>query len=117
MDTVHFFAANEDFPPEIATERFKNALADALVAYDFLAGRLKVNSETSRLEVDCNAEGVGLVVASSKYKLDQIGDLAYPNPAFAQFVHTTKDFTKPGDIPLCVVQVQNFNFFSLFIFV
>lgn len=110
VETVHFFEANKDFPPEIVTEKFKNALEDALVAYDFFAGRLKLNSETKRLEIDCNAEGAGFVVASSEYELDEIGDLAYPNPAFAQFVHKTKDFLKSGDLPLCVAQVQNFYF-------
>ncbi|CAL5193068.1 unnamed protein product [Lathyrus oleraceus] len=109
VKTVHFFEANNDFPPQIVTEKLKKALEDVLVVYDFLAGRLKNNSETNRLEIDCNAEGVGFVVASSDYTLDQIGDLAYPNQAFAQFVHKTKDFLKIGDIPLCVVQVTSFQ--------
>ncbi|XP_061354843.1 acyltransferase GLAUCE [Gastrolobium bilobum] len=109
VETVHFFAANKDFPPQIVTEKFKNALGDALVVYDFLAGRLKLNSETNRLEIDCNAEGAGFVVASSEYKLDQIGDLTYPNPAFEQFVHKSKDFLKPGDEPLCVAQLTSFK--------
>lgn len=116
VDTVHFFAANKDFPPEIVIEKFNKALSDVLVAYDFFAGRIKMNSETKRLEIDCNAEGAGFVVASSEYELDQIGDLAYPNPAFAQFVHKTKDFIKPGDVPLCVAQVQIFSFFYQFCF-
>ncbi|PNX63489.1 omega-hydroxypalmitate O-feruloyl transferase-like protein [Trifolium pratense] len=103
---VQFFEANKDFPPQIVPEKLKKALEDALVAYDFLAGRIKMNSETNRLGIDCNAEGVGFVVASSEYKLDQIGNLAYPNQAFAQFVHKTKDFLKIGDVPLCVFQVQ-----------
>lgn len=106
VETVHFFEANKDFPPQIVAEKFKNALADALVAYDFFAGRLKLSSDTNRLEIDCNEEGAGFVVASSEYELDQIGDLVYPNPAFAQFVHKNKDFLKPGDVPLCVAQVQ-----------
>ncbi|RHN47415.1 putative omega-hydroxypalmitate O-feruloyl transferase [Medicago truncatula] len=109
VKTVHFFEANKDFPPQIVTEKLKKALEDALVAYDFLAGRLKMNTETNRLEIDCNAEGVGFVVASSEYKLNQIGDLAYPNQAFAQFVHNAKDFLKIGDLPLCVVQVTSFK--------
>ncbi|XP_019438014.1 PREDICTED: omega-hydroxypalmitate O-feruloyl transferase [Lupinus angustifolius] len=104
VETVHFFVANKDFPTKIVAEKFKKALEDALVVYDFLAGRLKVNSETNRLEIDCNAEGAGFVEASSEYKLNQIGDLVYPNPAFRQFVHKNKHFLKPGDVPLCVFQ-------------
>ncbi|PNX97681.1 omega-hydroxypalmitate O-feruloyl transferase-like protein [Trifolium pratense] len=106
---VQFFEANKDFPPQIVPEKLKKALEDALVAYDFLAGRIKMNSETNRLGIDCNAEGVGFVVASSEYKLDQIGNLAYPNQAFAQFVHKTKDFLKIGDVPLCVFQLTSFK--------
>ncbi|CAI8613568.1 unnamed protein product [Vicia faba] len=106
VKTVHFFEANNDFPPEIVTEKLRKALEDALVDYEFLAGRVKMNSETNRLEIDCSAEGVGFVVASSEYTLDQIGDLAYPNEAFTQFVHNTKEFLKIGDIPLCVVQLS-----------
>lgn len=110
VETIHFFEANKDFPPQIVVEKLKKALEDVLVVYDFLAGRLKMNSETNRLEIDCNAEGAGFVVASSDYKLDQIGDLTYPNPAFEQFVHKTKDFLKLGDLPLCVFQVKIFSF-------
>jgi omega-hydroxypalmitate O-feruloyl transferase len=109
VKTVHFFEANQDFPPQIVTEKLKEALEDVLVDYEFLAGRIKMNSKTNRLEIDCNTEGVGFVVASSEYKLDQLGNLAYPNQAFVQFVHKTKDFLKIGDIPLCVVQVQCFT--------
>jgi len=106
VETVHFFGAHKDFPPHVVNERLKNALEDALVVYDFLGGRLKLNYDTKRLEMDCNPEGAGFVVASSEYNLDQIGDLDYPNPAFAQLVHQNKDFLKDGDVPLCVAQVH-----------
>ncbi|KAI4350394.1 hypothetical protein L6164_004853 [Bauhinia variegata] len=109
VETLHFFASHKDFPPHIVADKLKNALADALVHYDFLAGRLKVNSETGRLEVDCNAAGAGFVVASSNCNLEEIGDLVYPNPAFAQLVHKNKDFLKPGDHPLCVFQLTSFK--------
>lgn len=106
VETVHFFGANKDFPPHVVTEMLKNALEDALVVYDFLSGRLKVHPETKRLEMDSTPEGAGFVVASSEYKLDQLGDLDYPNTAFAQLVHKNKNFLKEGDDPLCVTQVH-----------
>ena len=115
VETVHFFASHKDFPPHVVAEKFKNALADVMVPYDFFAGRLKQNPETGRLEIDCNGAGAGFVVASSDYQLDQIGDLVYPNPAFAQLVHKNKDFLKPGDQPLCVVQVRTDKQFGVFI--
>ncbi|XP_027352354.1 omega-hydroxypalmitate O-feruloyl transferase-like [Abrus precatorius] len=109
VQTVHFFAANNDFPPQTVAEKFKNALQDSLVVYDFLAGRLRLNSETNRLEINCNAKGAGFVVASSEYTLNEIGDLGYPNPAFAQLVHESQDFIEPGDQPLCVAQLTSFK--------
>jgi len=110
VETVHFFAENKDFSAQKVAEKLKKALEDALVYYDFLAGRLSLNPETKRLEIDCNAKGAVFVVASSEHKLSEIGDLAYPNPAFAQLVHKSKDFLKPGDLPLCAVQVKCFHF-------
>ncbi|KAL2320428.1 hypothetical protein Fmac_029397 [Flemingia macrophylla] len=109
VETIHFFASNKDFPPQKVTEMFKKSLEDALVVYELLAGRLKLNSKTNRLEIDCNAEGAGFVVASCEYKLSEIGDLVYPNPAFAQFVHKSKDYLNPGDQPLCVAQLTSFK--------
>ncbi|KAF7801986.1 omega-hydroxypalmitate O-feruloyl transferase [Senna tora] len=110
VETVHFFESHKDFPTaDIVAHKLNKALADALVPYDFFAGRLKLNSDTGRLEIDCNAAGAGFVVASSEYKLDDIGDLVYPNPAFAQLVHKTKDFLQPGDQPLCVFQLTSFK--------
>ncbi|XP_057722146.1 acyltransferase GLAUCE isoform X1 [Arachis stenosperma] len=104
VETVHFFVANKDYPSSKVAQKLKDALEDALVAYEFLGGRMKMNSETGRLEIICNGEGAGFVVASCDYRLDEIGDLAFPNPAFAQFVHKSKDFLKHGDSPLCVAQ-------------
>ncbi|KAH1077255.1 hypothetical protein GYH30_052673 [Glycine max] len=109
VETVHFFGANKDFPPQKVAKMFKNALEDALVVYDFLGGRLNLNPETKRLEIDCNAKGAGFVVASSEYKLSEIGHLVYPNPSFAQFVHKSKDFLQQNDQPLCVAQLTSFK--------
>lgn len=109
VETVHFFRANKDFPPHVVVEKLKKALADVLVAYEFLAGRMKENTSTGRLEIDCNAKGVGFVVASSEYTLNELADLVYPNPAFAQLVHKNADFLIPGDHPLCVFQFTSFK--------
>ncbi|BAT84883.1 hypothetical protein LR48_Vigan03g187800 [Vigna angularis] len=103
VDTLHFFAANKAFSFQKVAEKLKKALEDALVHYSFLAGRLRQNPETKRLEIDCNAKGAEFVVASSKHKLTEIGDLAYPNPAYAQLVHKSKD------LPLCAVQLTSFD--------
>ncbi|GAV65375.1 Transferase domain-containing protein [Cephalotus follicularis] len=109
VETVHFFGANVEYPFNIVTEKLKNTLANILVPYDFMAGRLKLNSKTGRLEIDCNAAGAGFVVASTDYKLDEIGDLVYPNPAFAQLALKTMDNLPQEDQPLCILQLTSFK--------
>uniref|UniRef100_A0A6N2LQY8 Omega-hydroxypalmitate O-feruloyl transferase n=1 Tax=Salix viminalis TaxID=40686 RepID=A0A6N2LQY8_SALVM len=108
VETVHFFASNEDFPPQTVAEKVKNAFEKILVPYDFLAGRMKFNTNTGRLEIDCNGAGAGFVVASSESTLDEIGDLVYPNPAFANLVNSLQSLEKDGK-PLCVIQVTSFK--------
>ncbi|KAL8544661.1 hypothetical protein ACS0TY_005046 [Phlomoides rotata] len=107
VQTLHFFPANPDFPPEIAIARLKNALQKVMVPYDFLAGRLKQNEQTGRIEVECKAAGAGFVVATTEYRLDEIGDLIYPNPGFMQLI--LQGVSKFDDQPLCVLQVTSFK--------
>ncbi|KAK3020501.1 hypothetical protein RJ639_045443 [Escallonia herrerae] len=109
VQTVHFFQANPDFPPEVVTEKLKSALGKVLVPYDFLAGRLKLNPEVGRLEINCNAAGVGFVVAHTEFSLHEIGDLVYPNPAFRKLVAKSFDSLKADDQPLFIVQVTSFK--------
>ncbi|CAN4114954.1 unnamed protein product [Withania somnifera] len=110
VQTLHFFNANPEFPPEIVTERLQIALSRVLVPYDFLAGRLKMNQESKRLEFDCNGAGALFLVASSELTLEEIGDLVYPNPAFRQLI--IQDNIHPlekDDKPLCIIQVTSFK--------
>lgn len=108
VETVHFFPPNKDFPPEIVTEKLKNALQKILAHYDYFGGRLRFSPETGRLEFDCNGAGVGFVVASSEYTLDEIGDLVYPNPAFIQLVTKSMDTLGKDDQPVAILQVIHF---------
>ncbi|KAL6977670.1 amino-acid N-acetyltransferase [Sarracenia purpurea var. burkii] len=110
VKTVHFFPAHPEFSPPAVAEKLKAALSKVLVPYDFLAGRLKRNQDTDRLEIDCNRAGVGFVVASSEYSLDEIGDLVYPNPAFRQLIVQSLDNLEPHDLPpLCIFQLTSFK--------
>ncbi|KAJ6891861.1 hypothetical protein NC651_025146 [Populus alba x Populus x berolinensis] len=109
VETVHFFASHEDFPPQTVAEKIKDALEKILVPYDFLAGRLKLNARTGRLEVDCNGAGAGFVVASSECTLDEIGDLVYPNAAFAKLVVNSSDSLEKDGKLLCIIQVTSFK--------
>ncbi|XP_016507341.1 acyltransferase GLAUCE-like [Nicotiana tabacum] len=109
VQTLHFFPANSEFPPEIVKEKLRNALSKVLVPYDFLAGRLKMNHQIGRLEIDCNAEGAVFVVASSELTLKEIGDLVYPNPGFRQLITQSIDLLEKDDKPLCIIQVTSFK--------
>ncbi|KAJ8551660.1 hypothetical protein K7X08_021675 [Anisodus acutangulus] len=110
VQTLHFFNANPEFSPEIVTERLRIALSKVLVPYDFLAGRLKMNQESKRLEFDCNCSGAVFLVASSELTLKDIGDLVYPNPAFRKLIqHEKIDHLEKDDKPLCIIQVTSFK--------
>ncbi|XP_042032011.1 fatty alcohol:caffeoyl-CoA acyltransferase-like [Salvia splendens] len=107
VQTLHFFESNPDFPPEAAAERLKAALQKVMEAYDFLAGRLRPNLQTGRLEIDPKPAGVGFVDASTEFLLAEVGDLVYPNPAFMQLI--VQGLEKFDDQPLCVLQVTSFK--------
>ncbi|KAL7145308.1 hypothetical protein ABFS83_07G072800 [Erythranthe nasuta] len=110
VPTAHFFSPNPDFPPNIVVKRLKMALEKVLVQYDFVAGRLKTNEESGRrrLEIDCNAAGVGFVVASSEYSLRDFGDeIVFSNPAFRKLA--VYNFWPHDDHPLCIFQVTSFK--------
>ncbi|KAF7852335.1 hypothetical protein BT93_L0893 [Corymbia citriodora subsp. variegata] len=109
VQTIHFFPAHVEFTPDRVAERLKDALARILVHYKFLSGRLRLDAATRRLEIECNSEGVGFVVASSECGLDDIGDLVYPNPAFERLVTKSMDILQPDNQPLCIVQVTSFT--------
>lgn len=105
VETVHFFVANPEFPPPLVAEKLKSALSKALVPYDFLAGRLRLDPESQRFEIDCNGAGAWFVLGSSEFELGEIGDLVYPNPGFRQLVQKSYENLEIHDKPLCILQV------------
>ncbi|KAL3828436.1 hypothetical protein ACJIZ3_017238 [Penstemon smallii] len=111
IPTAHFFLPNKDFPPEFVGKRLKIALEKVLVPYDFMAGRLKLNYKSGCLEIDCNGAGVGFVLASSEFRLADIGEcLVHPNLGFQQLAVQKLDCLSPQvDQPLCIFQVTSFK--------
>ncbi|CDY07449.1 BnaA07g25280D [Brassica napus] len=107
VQTVHFFRPNKDFPPEIVSEMLRKALVRAMDVYEFLAGRLRLNPSSGRLDVDCNGAGAGFVTAASEYTLEELGDLVYPNPAFAKLVTSQLQTLPKDDQPLFAFQDRN----------
>ncbi|XP_057515495.1 acyltransferase GLAUCE [Amaranthus tricolor] len=110
VQTLHFFNPNPNFPPKIAFEKVKIALQNLCVSYHFLFGRIKLNSKNGRFEINCNNAGIGFVVASSEHRMDELGDLVYPNPSFEQLVTKKMDDTlEVNGHPLCIVQMTAFK--------
>ncbi|CAH1446506.1 unnamed protein product [Lactuca virosa] len=109
VETVHFFVGDPQFPSQVVAEKLKSALSEALVVYDFLAGRLRLNLDAQRFEFDCNGVGARFVVGSSEFELHEIGDLVYPNPGFRQLVQKSYDDLAIHDRPLCIIQLTSFK--------
>lgn len=110
VETVHFFSAHPDFPPEKAAEKLRAALEKILVPYDYLAGRLRLNPKRAdRLEINCNRAGAGFIMASSEFPLSQIGEFVYPHPAYRQLIVRDSFSMVLEDMPLCVLQVTSFK--------
>ncbi|CAM0943139.1 unnamed protein product [Alopecurus aequalis] len=63
--TVYFFHPNAD-PGFFSTDFMKDTLARTLVSFYALAGRLGIDG-AGRVQVDCTAEGVMLVIARSEH--------------------------------------------------
>lgn len=84
---VYFFS----FPAEISFDTMVDVFMEALPrlfdAYDFMCGRLAYDSHQGRFEIDCNAQGMPFVVATSRLSLQNLGDVTFPNPAFSQLFH------------------------------
>ncbi|KAF6148767.1 hypothetical protein GIB67_019375 [Kingdonia uniflora] len=109
ISSLHFFSNNPEFTPEIIIEKLEMACRKMLVPYDYSAGRLRVNPEQGRLEIDCNSAGSGFVIASSELSLDELGDLVNPNPAFQDLAIQTVECCHPQDQPLYILQVTFFK--------
>lgn len=95
VETLFFFhsppnkASSSSSSTHDIAERVKKSVAEVLlVPCYFMAGRLHMNRETSRLEILCNNAGVLFVTAKSKLVFKDLGDLSLPNSTtFSHFVH------------------------------
>jgi Transferase family len=107
VETVTFFQTTAGLSRESVANKLYSAIESVLGLYYFQAGRLGVNPANGRLAIDCNASGVEFYMAESEIRLDELGDLEYPNAAFRQLVAEKKgnDIAALGDTPLTTFQV------------
>eukprot|EP00250_Pteridium_aquilinum_P014107 c21785_g1_i1 orf=294-1649(+) len=109
VDTVYFYPVDATHEPrgDVIT-KLRQCLADILVPYHFMAGRLGL-SEQGKLQINCNREGALFAAASSELTLAELGDVTHPNPAFRNLVLQAANAVKMTDNPLLMMQVTMFK--------
>nr|ABK24776.1 unknown [Picea sitchensis] len=108
--TITFFPACKQMSFDEIVQRYVDALGKLLVHYDFVAGRLTLNEEDDRLEIDCNGAGVFFGVGTTDLTLEELKDLKFPNPAFRQLI--LQDYVSHShlqDLPLLTLQATRFK--------
>ncbi|CAL9200952.1 unnamed protein product, partial [Musa hybrid cultivar] len=106
--TVYCFKS-PDQGNEKAGDVIREALSKVLVHYYPLAGRLTVSSER-KLIVDCTGEGAVFVEAIADCEMEQIGDIAKPDPSMlGKLVYDVPGAKNMLEIPPLVAQVTKFK--------
>lgn len=104
VQTIYCFKS-EDKGNENAAEVIRNALAKVLVHYYPLAGRLTISSE-GKLIVNCTGEGAVFVEADADCNMEEIGDIAKPDPlTLGKLVYNVPGAKNILEIPPLVAQV------------
>ncbi|KAL9226288.1 hypothetical protein vseg_002119 [Gypsophila vaccaria] len=86
-----------------------SSLSHVLVPFYPIAGRLRRNQDTGRIEIDCNAKGVLFVEIQTSYELSDFGDFT-PNDMLRKLVIPSWDYSGGLEkIPLLMVQVTRFK--------
>ncbi|PON83704.1 Transferase [Trema orientale] len=85
----------------------KEALSKVLVPFYPMAGRFR-HGNSGRLEIDCNDEGVLLVVADSSFTVDDFGDFA-PTPELRKLIPNVEFSGDFSSYPFMVSQVTYFK--------
>ncbi|KAK8546103.1 hypothetical protein V6N13_067337 [Hibiscus sabdariffa] len=105
MPLVFFYRYDPSMEGKDPAEVIKDALAQTLVLYYPLAGRLREGND-GKLIVDCNEEGVMFIKADADVTLEQFGEIL--EPPFPCFDQLLCDFPYSQAIlncPLLLIQV------------
>ncbi|KAF7845578.1 omega-hydroxypalmitate O-feruloyl transferase-like [Senna tora] len=93
------------------------ALAQMLLHYDFMAGRLMPSLEDDdRLEIDCNGAGIVVAAARTDEKLSEFGVISLSNPKLRQLIGFLREDGEEIDLkdkPLASLQLTQFGCGSL----
>lgn len=108
VQTIYCFK-DEGRGNEGAADVIREALAKVLVHYYPLAGRLTISPE-GKLIVDCTGEGAVFVEAEADCEMDDIGDIAKPDPVtLGKFVYNVPGAKNILEIPPLAAQVTKFK--------
>ncbi|KAF8408454.1 hypothetical protein HHK36_007607 [Tetracentron sinense] len=106
--TIYCFKS-DDKGNATAGEVIKDALAKVLIHYYPLAGRLTISSE-GKLIVDCTGEGAVFVEAEANCTIEEIGDIAKPDPVtLGKLVYDIPGAKNILEMPPLVAQVTKFK--------
>ncbi|KAK8546104.1 hypothetical protein V6N13_067338 [Hibiscus sabdariffa] len=100
MPLVFFYRYDPSMEGKDPAEVIKDALAQTLVLYHPLAGRLREGND-GKLIVDCNEEGVMFIKADADVTLEQFGEILGFDQLLSDFPHSQAIL----NCPLLLIQV------------
>nr|GMD94413.1 methanol O-anthraniloyltransferase-like [Ipomoea batatas] len=102
---IMFYRANPLMKAKDPVEAIRDALAEALVWYYPLAGRL-IHGPKYKLMVDCCAQGISFIEADCNFSLEDLGDAIKPPCLYSkEFLYEVPGSYGILGCPLMVVQV------------
>ncbi|KAK8970876.1 Omega-hydroxypalmitate O-feruloyl transferase [Platanthera guangdongensis] len=110
VETVFFYEVPEVLKAAASdiVRRVRRAVSEVLlVPYYFMAGRLRFNLLSDRLELVCNNKGVLFAGATASLRLSELGNLSFPNPSFQNLILSAEFLLEI--MPIHDTVVQNFQ--------
>ncbi|XP_022742022.1 benzyl alcohol O-benzoyltransferase-like isoform X2 [Durio zibethinus] len=105
IPVIQFYRCNPCMQGKDPARVIKDALAQTLVFYYPLAGRLR-EGRNRKLAVDCTGEGALFIEAEADVKLEQFGDaLQPPFPCFDELLYNVPGSEGMLNCPLLLIQV------------
>lgn len=111
IPTINIYKPPNNYNPKqnkAFIDNLKDSLTRLLVHFYPVAGRLRW-VEGGRLELDCNSMGVQFIVAETKAKLDDLGELSTSPEMQSLAPHIDYELTSFEEHPLMYVQITQFQ--------
>lgn len=104
--SIHFFRNSEAAQGRDAVKVIKEAIAETLVHYYPLAGRI-LEGPKGKLIVECTGEGILFIEANANVRLDEFGFLLPPFPGVHDLLYDVPGSSAILHCPLLLIQVIN----------